>query len=231
MSWLFWVLVVVLMIFGIMGFRKGLLKTLLSMISTIAVILIIAWLTPHIGDYIRENTSMMEMMQERMESTIFAEIDTTIEIPVAMQVQFIEELPLPQIMKDILIENNNSEVYQEFDVSSFVEYLSEYVARGLINGIAFVIALIATVIIMRIIVVAITILTELPLIGTLDRLGGFAIGIVHGGFWIAIFFLIVVLISDTGIGKMLMETIKSDSMLAWVYDKNALVQIIMRIIG
>ena len=65
MSWLFWVLLVVLAIFGIQGFRKGLLKTILSMISTVAVVIITAWLTPYIGDMIRDNTSLQENAQKK----------------------------------------------------------------------------------------------------------------------------------------------------------------------
>lgn len=230
MSWLFWVLLVVLVIFGIQGFRKGLLRTVLSMASTIAVIIITAWLTPHIGEYIRENTQWQENIQQKTEETLLAELED-IEIPENNQMEFIEELPLPDVMKDLLIKNNTVEVYEQFDVSGFTEYLSEYIAHGLVNGIAFVAAFIITLIIMRVILFAVNLVTELPLIGTLDSLGGFAIGIVHGIFWIAIFFLVVVLIGDTKIGSMLMETIKSDSMLSWVYDKNALIQIIMKVVS
>lgn len=231
MSWLSWVLLVVLVLFAIQGFRKGLLKTVLSMVSTIAVILITSWLTPHIGDYMRENTQWQETIQQKLESTLFAELDAAMEDSVNNQEAFIDGLPLPQVMKDILIDNNNTETYEKFDASGFAEYLSGYVARGIMNGIAFLGAFLLTLIIMRVILYAVNLVTELPLIGALDRLGGGVIGIVHGGFWIAIFFLIIVLIADTKIGSMLMETIRNDSMLSWVYDKNALVQIIMQIIA
>ena len=230
MSWLFWVLLVVLVIFGIQGFRKGLLRTVLSMVSTIAVIIITAWLTPHIGDYIRENTQWQENIQQEMEETLLAELED-IEIPENNQMEFIDELPLPDVMKDLLIKNNTAEVYEKFDVNGFAEYLAAYIAQGIVNGIAFVIAFIITLIIMRVILYAEDLVTELPLIGTLDSLGGFVIGIVHGIFWIAILFLVVVVISDTKIGGMLMETINSDPMLSWVYDKNALLQIIMKVVS
>ncbi len=233
MSWLFWVLLIVLVLFGIQGFRKGLLKTLISMVSTIAVIIITSMLTPQIGAYIRENTEIEDAVQARIDEVLFAEFDGTIdiEIPVSAQVQFIEELPVPQIMKDSLIENNNSEVYKEIDVSGFTEYLSKYVASALVNGVAFIIAFIITLIIMRVIVFIVGIVTELPLIGALDQLGGFAIGVVHGMFWIAIAFLVIALAGETAIGGMLVETINSDPMLSWVYDKNALVGIVTNIVS
>ncbi len=230
MSWLFWVLLVVLVIFGIQGFRKGLLRTVLSMVSTIAVIIITAWLVPYIGGFISENTQWENKIQEKTEETLLAELKD-MEIPESTQMEFIEELPLPDIMKELLIKNNTAEIYEAFDANGFVEYLSAYIARGAINGIAFVIAFIITLIVMRMILYVVNLVTELPLIGTLDSLGGFVIGIVHGIFWIAILFLIVMLIRDTAIGSMLMETINSDPMLSWVYDKNALVQIVMKVVS
>ncbi len=230
MSWLGWVLLVVLVIFGIQGFRKGLLRTVLFMVSTIAVIMITAWLMPHMGEYIRENTKWQETIQQKMEDTLLAELGD-VEISENMQIEFIEKLPLPDIMKDVLIKNNTVEIYENFDVNGFAEYLSAYIARGLVNGIVFIVAFIITLIIMRMILYVVNIVTELPLIGTLDSLGGFAIGVVHGIFWIAILFLVIVLISDTKMGSMLMETINSDPMLSWVYDKNALVQIIMKAVS
>lgn len=230
MSWLFWVLLVVLAIFGIQGFRKGMLKTVLSMVSTIAVLIITAWLTPSIGDYIRENTQWQGNIQLKVEETLLAELGD-IEIPENSQMEFIDQLPLPEVMKKLLVKNNTTEIYEQFDVNGFAEYLATYLARGIVNGIAFVIAFIVTLIIMRLILFVVNLVTELPLIGTLDSLGGFAIGIVHGIFWISIFFLVVVVISDTKMGSMLMETINSDSMLSWVYDKNALVKIIMKVVS
>ena len=120
MSWLFWVLLVVLVIFGIQGFRKGLLKTILSMVSTIAVIIITAWLIPHIGGYIRENTQWQENIQLKVEETLLAELED-IELPESGQLEFIEELPLPEIMKDLLIKNNTAEIYEQLDLRNIYQ--------------------------------------------------------------------------------------------------------------
>lgn len=231
MSWLFWVLFATLLIFGIHGYRKGLLKTVLSMGSTILVIVITSWLTPQIGGYIEEHTKLQDTLQQKMEKSLFEELDEAVDLPIDRQIQFIEKLPLPQIMKDTLVENNTAETYEQLAVSKFSEYLSAYVASGLIHGIIFLLAFIITMILMRVILYAVNLITDLPLIGMMDRAGGFAVGILHGIFWIAIFFLVLVLISDTTVGSMLMETIQSDAMLSWIYDKNTLVQILTKAVA
>ena len=46
-------------------------------------------------------------------------------------------MELPERLKDALLENNNSEVYEALGVSSFTHYVSRYLANSLINIISF----------------------------------------------------------------------------------------------
>lgn len=46
------------------------------------------------------------------------------EIPKDVQIQEIEDAPLPQFLKDELIENNNSTIYGELGVDSFPRYVA-----------------------------------------------------------------------------------------------------------
>lgn len=230
MSWLSWLLLLVLIIFGIQGFRKGMMRAVISMISLITVILVTSWLTPHIGTYIRDNTNWEEEIEKRCEEVWFSELDKNIEIPVSSQMSYIDELPLPQSMKDKITENNNSEIYYQLSVNSFAEYLSKYIAVGIVNGIAFLIAFLVTIAVMKLILYVVDVLTELPVIGLLNRIGGFAVGIIQGVFWIWVGFIVIVLLCDTQIGRFLMETIESDSLLLWFYNKNGFMNVIMQVL-
>ena len=73
-----------------------------------------------------------------MLKTVFFDLDGTL-LPMAQE-EFIRELPLPDGMKDMLIENNTLEGYQTLAAESFAEYLSGYIAYGIVNGIAFIIS-------------------------------------------------------------------------------------------
>ena len=57
--------------------------------------------------------------------------------PPSVQRSIIEEMELPEQLKDALLENNNSEVYEALGVSSFTHYVSRYLANSLINIISF----------------------------------------------------------------------------------------------
>lgn len=230
MSWLFWVLMILFVLCVIQGFRKGLIRTAISMVFFIIVIVVASWLNPYVSNFIREKTSWQETIQERCSEALFQSLDKQVELPVSTQVEFIEELPLPQNMKDKLIENNNAEMYRKLAVEGFSDYLSGYVAYGIMNGIAFLISFVIAIIIIKLILYAVDILTELPGVGTLNRIGGLFLGGVQGILWIWIFFLVVTLVCDTPAGAYLMKEINQDVILQWFYDQNYLMQIIMRIL-
>lgn len=230
MSWLFWVLLVLVMIFVIQGFRRGMIRTAVSMFSVIIVMAATAWLNPYIGEYVRENTDWQEKLEEKCSELLVEELGGRLEDSVSAQVSLIDELPLPESMKEKMIENNNGETYQRLAVESFAEYLAEYISRGIVNGAAFLVSFVVVMIIMKIILYAVDLLTELPVIGGFNRLGGVALGALQGILWIWVIFLAITLMCNTEPGRYLMQTIREDPVLLWIYDRNYLVQMIMGIL-
>lgn len=95
-----------------------------------------------------------------------------------------------------------------------------------VQGIAFVISFILTNVIVKMILYAVDILTELPVIGTLNRIGGMAVGIIQGVLWIGVFFLAIAFLSSTEIGESLLRVIGEDPVLTWLYEKNYLLRVI-----
>lgn len=230
MNWLFWVLLIVLAVFVIQGFRKGLVRTAVSMVFFIIVTVVTSWLNPYVGDFIREKTNWQEQIQESCEEIFFQELEGQAELSAESQMEFIDELPLPDSMKKMLAENNNTETYMQLAAENFADYLSEYVAYGIINGIGYILAFVITIIIVKMILYAVDILTELPVVGTLNRTGGMLLGLVQGLLWIWVIFLVITLLCNTSLGAYLMELIKGDPVLGWIYDRNYLMQIIMKIL-
>ena len=55
------------------------------------------------------------------------------EVPKQMQIVAIEGADLPDVFKNLLLENNNSEVYQKLGVTTFAEYVSKYFAKLVIE--------------------------------------------------------------------------------------------------
>lgn len=229
MSWLFWVLLVILMIFVIQGFRKGLVRTAVSMVFFLIVIAVTMWLNPHISGYIREKTDWQEKIEERCGEFLVERTTTQTSASAENQESFIGELPLPQTMKEKLIENNNVQSYQQMAVEGFVDYLSQYIAYAVINGIAFLVSFILTIIVVKMILYAVDILMELPVLGTINRIGGGALGALQGLVWIWIGFSAVALLYNTQVGGYFLGVIREDMILCQLYDKNYLLWFLMEL--
>lgn len=129
------------------------------------------------------------------------------------------------------MENNNTEIYKRLAVESFADYLGKYLSYGIINAICFLISFAIATILMYMILYAVDILTALPVIGTLNRIGGICIGCIQGLIWIWVIFLIITIICDTPAGIYLQGQIRSDPILTWIYNNNMLMKIVLQIFG
>lgn len=65
MNWLFWVLLVFTVLSVIRGGRKGFVRTAVSMVSLILVMVIAAWVNPYVGRFLRESTPVYQFVEKR----------------------------------------------------------------------------------------------------------------------------------------------------------------------
>ena len=180
MNWLFWMLLLMILIFIIQGFRRGLIRTAFSMFSIVIVTVATMWLNPYIGGVIRENTDWQKKLEEKCNELLMERLAEQLEMSNASQNSFIEKMPLPEIVREKLAKNNNLETYQALAVENFAGYLSRYIAAGVVSGITFLISFVVVWIFIRILLCAVDKITELPVIGGFNRLGGMLLGVVQG---------------------------------------------------
>lgn len=128
-------------IFG--GVQKGMIRTAFSFLSVILTLVLSFALNPQITEFVQEKTPIYEMIQENCQASIARDTETKLseETNSGEQNQFIQELPLPDSVKEILIENNNTQGYEHFLAETFSEYISHSIATiavsilGMIQGI------------------------------------------------------------------------------------------------
>ena len=116
------------------------------------------------------------------------------EIPKDAQIKQIENSALPSFMKNIILENNNSEIYSELNVSSFPEYVASYISRMAIKIVSFLVTFLLAIIIVRALMAAVDIIGELPVVGLLNRFAGALAGIFVALLIVWIAFLILTLV-------------------------------------
>ena len=136
------------------------------------------------------------------------------------QTKFIENLPLPQSIKDQMETFNNENGYQKLGATDFGSYIIHYIASLIMNILAYAVTLLVTWLIIRLILGALAVFRYLPIVGTADRLLGLLLGLVQGVLIIWGLFLLLSLFSTTEIGAGLMREINASGFLSFLYNTN-----------
>ena len=147
------------------------------------------------------------------------------EIPRDVQVAAIEKADLPDVFKNLLSVNNNSEIYKELGVDTFAQYVGSYLARLIINIVAFLCTFVLITIVLRAIVFALDIVSNLPVLGFINRLAGGAIGVIGALVIVWTVFVVITLLYTTSFGKEMYRMIQSDAILKTIYEYNPIMKL------
>ena len=135
---------------------------------------------------------------------------------------------IPQFLKDALLENNNSIIYQELGVDSFPKYVAAFVSRMVLNVVAFLVTFLLAIIIVKALMFAVHIIGELPILGFVNRLAGAGLGLVLAVVIVWIGFLVMTLAYSTSAGAACFEMVEQSKVLQFLYNTNPL---LLRLLG
>lgn len=227
-NWLLWIVIAFLAFMGIMGLKKGFIKMLFSIVSLIATIILTMIINPRVSDYLKNKTKVYATVQEK--TCAFIE-DTILKTEEGEDSgKTIEELPLPDIIKNKLLENNNEGTYSLFGANTLGEYISIYIANIIVNAIAFCATFLVIFIAIRLVVYLLDLLSRLPLINGMNKLLGLALGLLEGLLVLWVFCLVVTACAGTSWGRATLEQIGNNGFLGFIYNNNYLMRIITDIL-
>ena len=144
------------------------------------------------------------------------------DIPKDQQIRDIEDSMMPDFLKDLLLENNNTAIYEELGVNSFPQYIASYISRMFLNLISFLITFILAFVIVKALMAAVDILGELPVLGAFNYVGGAALGAVGALLFVWVLFLAVAVCYSTPIGEVCFAMIDDSVILTILYESNPL---------
>lgn len=149
----------------------------------------------------------------------------SIDIPRDTQIAAIENADIPEIFKNLLLTNNNSEIYDKLEVTSFPAYVARYTAKLIVNIIAFLLTFIVVTIILRAIIFSLNVISDLPVLGLVNRLAGGALGMVGALIIVWVAFVIITMLYTTEIGGELFAMIRGNSILTAIYEYNPIMRL------
>lgn len=203
------------------GHYRGLLKQCVSVGALILTIIAVKLTAPYVTDFIRENPAIRANAARLIIHAVGWEAPSPEEsgLPAAQRIS-IEQMNLPQSIKDVLLENNNSEIYQLLGVEQFTEYVSSCLADMLINGVCTIVLFLIISIAIHILVRWLDLIARLPIICGLNHIAGAVLGLAQGLMllWIAGF--ILNFFSATPAGRILEHQVYASTWLTFLYDYN-----------
>lgn len=301
MNWLSMLIGAVFLICMIVGFMRGAIKIIVSLVATVVTLVLVYFATPFVSDAIAEYTPLDDMIKSQVVSTManaassqlggeeeggsldaasvrrvleaagisedmlaqygisiddivngnissadlakfgisgdvlnglqgedgasMEDIITSAEIPRDVQISAIEAADLPDVFKNLLTENNNSEMYQRLGAETFAQYVGNFLSELILNILAFLCTFILVTIVVRAVIFALDIVSNLPVLGILNRIAGGIIGL--GGALIIVWtaFIVITLLYVTSFGKEMYELIDTDLFLKTLYQYNPIMEI------
>lgn len=162
------------------------------------------------------NNSQKEEIEDAVENA---------DIPRDLQVKAIEMADLPDIFKSLLTANNNDEIYKELGAETFAQYVGNFLAKLIINIVSFLGTFILVTVLFRAILFALDIISELPVLGLINRLAGGAAGAVGALIVVWVLFIVITLLYTTSFGKEIYQMIQNDDILKLLYDYNPIMKL------
>lgn len=219
------------------GYRRGFIKIVASLAATLATIILVIFLSPYVSDMILKVVPIEKTIQEKCISILQVQTESEtgeavipedIETSRETQISLIENAEIPEVFRQLLLENNNDEIYQTLGVTTFTEYVGSYLAKLIANIISFLLMLIIVTIVIRTITYTLGIISKLPVVGGMNRLAGGILGIGTGLVVVWILFVILTLIYDTEIGTLCFTHIAESEFLTKLYNNNILMNYITK---
>ncbi len=207
------------------GWRKGLARTLITMLSCVLALLLAWQLYGYVAEFLRSIG-----VQEKIAAGFGIRNRAPVEPGLIEATAYIESLFLPEALKNSIIGNNNYEAYAALGVNSFGEYIGVFLANIVVNAIALLVVFFTAFLGLRLVGRGLSLVNHIPLIGLANRgLGMLANGIV--GYFVIqlVMFFLTMMATGQNFFAGIVLGIENSAVAVWFYHTNYLVDWIMKI--
>lgn len=223
------IVIVIFLLFMIRGYRRGLIKSLASLLSLAASVILVSFVTPYVSQFLQEQTPVYTYVMERCQES-FTVSDKKEETTQAAQEEAVKDLPVPELIKNLLIRNNTEKTYKELAADSFRDYVPKFMANLIMNMIAFVLTWIIVASFIWLAVMTLDVIANLPVIHGVNQLLGLLLGLVQALMIVWIAFLVITILGNTEIGKQLLYMIQKSMLLSKLYDLNVFLNFLQNVV-
>ncbi len=211
------------------SYRRGLIREVVSLFLVFFSMGVVWFINPYVNEYICENTSIYRNVQDNCRNFVEEKSGEVSTVSGENQNNIINNMELPQLLTNGLLNNNTAEVYQYLAVTTFSDYIAQYLARTVVNGISFMISFVLATLLIRCITWMLNLISRLPVISGVNRLAGAFFGAAKYVLILWILFLVLTVLCNTSVGEQGLALIKKDYVLNYLYNKDILIDFFMNV--
>lgn len=221
MSWLLILVLAVLGVSALVGYRKGFVKIAYSLLSMIVALFLVSIVAPHVHTVLVEKTPVYDKMVTICAEQIQSKVDETVSTTSDSLSELLAKsgIQLPSALTKV-IDNMGIESQYTENVS---DKAAAVVANWILYIISFVVSYIAVIIVLKVLEKTLDLLTKLPIIKGANKGLGIAAGILQGLVYVWIAALLVSVFCTTNIGQQAIVLIEENAVLKFLYDHNGLI--------
>jgi len=233
MNWLLILALGIIGVFAFIGWRVGFVKSVFSLVSTIAVIVITILVSPIVTNMLKDNASITGAIAGKLEEVIdlsgVAENLNSDEEkdPTA----FIDGLNLPDSIKETIKDSLAATMEEkEEEAAAFVgekldaleKYICERLTDIILNALGFFITFLVAAAGLAILCFVLDLLSKLPVLHQINTFAGIAMGALEGLVILWIVFIVITMLGSTTFGQNCMAMINESKILSFLYNSNLL---------
>jgi len=209
------------------AWRKGFIRAVFGFLPMLAALAGTHFLSPYVGRFLR-GTFLFDSLSDSIGESMG--LDAALqEGAMKTQTELIERMPLPDFLKESLLENNNPVIYQLLDVDSLKEYIAGFLANVCMNILSVVLAFLLIYIVVSIVLNALHLFTKLPVLGFLNHFAGFLVGGVKGVFFVWLGFMVLTFFQCCAVFDGFFAAMETSYFAELLYENNVLQQLILTI--
>lgn len=225
-DWLLILVIAILVTLTYYSYRRGFVKSALSMTMFIITIILVNFINPFVTEFIMEQTPIYENIKNSCMEIYTPENHVEI-ASTGTDEEIINSYPIAEILKEKMIEDNNPENYQLFDVTAIQEYVAAYIAKTIISSASYIISFIIVSIALRMLMTTLDILTRLPVLKEINQTVGAVLGFGEGLLIVWLLFVAAEIFSTTTFGISVQTQINGNPILKFISDYNIIWQLMM----
>jgi uncharacterized membrane protein required for colicin V production len=212
------VIIVIILLCVYAGYKKGLILTLFRLVSFFVTIYLANRLYPYVSRYLMQTAlydNLRDWVIRSMGLGSFVREHTA-----RQSAEVINSLPLPGVLKELLLSNNTPDMYDFLHVQTVEEYVGGFFANMALNILSLLVVFMLVWVLLQLIGNLLNIINHLPVIGSLNRAGGLAMGFVLGIIisWIGL--TLMSLLFATPANPWLYDWVQGSWAAGWLYNNN-----------